>query len=241
MGRPIKLGVNIDHVATVRQARLGAVPDPVEAAKAAIRGGADGIVMHLREDRRHIQDEDIYNVRKKVKTRLDMEMAATEEMKRIALDVKPDMVTLVPEKREELTTEGGLDVASKLEELKPFISSLQNEGIIVSLFIEPNPEQTEASKNSGAKFIEIHTGAYAEAKSKKERNAKLKEIMEIVRLAKSLGLRVNAGHGLTHENVSPIAKIEGIEELNIGFSIVARAIFVGIEKSTAEMKEAMKV
>lgn len=240
MGRPIKLGVNIDHVATVRQARREAVPDPVEAARAAVRGGADGIVMHLREDRRHIQDEDIYNVRKKVKTRLDMEMAATEEMKRIALDVKPDMVTLVPEKREELTTEGGLDVASKLEELKPFISALQNAGIIVSLFVEPDPKQIEASKASGAKFIEIHTGAYAGAKSPKERNAKLKEIMETVRLAKSLGLRVNAGHGLTHENVSPIAKIEGVEELNIGFSIVVRAIFVGIEKSTAEMKEAMR-
>ncbi len=236
--RKIRLGVNVDHVATVRQARRDVVPDVAEAAKLAIKGGADHIVVHLREDRRHIQDHDVYNI-KKLGVGLDLEMAATEEIKLIALDVKPDMVTLVPEKREEITTEGGLDVAGSLERLKPFISSLESSGIRVSLFIDPEPTQIKASAKSGATFIEIHTGAYANAKDKKEIDEKLEEIKEAVKLAKKLGLKVNAGHGLTYNNVSKIAGIEGIEELNIGHNIVARAVIVGMEQAVSEMKKAM--
>jgi pyridoxine 5-phosphate synthase len=204
-----------------------------------MRGGADGIVVHLREDKRHIQDKDVYDI-KKAGLRLDLEMAATEEIKKVALDVKPEMVTLVPEKREEVTTEGGLNVKDHLNHLKPFIKTLKDAGIIVSIFIDPDKEQIAAAAKTEAPFIEIHTGLYANAKNKDERRKRLKEIEESTQLAKSLGLRVNAGHGLTHQNVQPIVKIEGIEELNIGFSIVARAIFIGLEQSVREMRQAMR-
>jgi len=232
----LKLGVNIDHVATLRQARGESFPDVIEAARQAIAGGADSIVAHLREDRRHIQDSDILAIRKHIK-RFDMEMAATPEMLKIALAVKPDIATIVPEKRKELTTEGGLDVASNLGKLIRFAGRLERAGIKVSLFVDPEPEQIIASSRTGASFIEIHTGAYARNSSK----AELNKIRKAVRLAKAIGLRVNAGHGLDCGNVSAVARIPGIEELNIGFSIIARAVFVGIKAATTEMKKLLLV
>ena len=236
----VKLGVNIDHVATLRQARKEIFPDITAAAEACEKGGADGIVVHLREDRRHIQDKDIYELRKSIKTKLDLEMAATREMLGIALEVKPEMVTLVPEKRKELTTEGGLDVVTNFDYLKPFITSLEDHGIRVSLFVDPISDQIHSAAHTGATFIEIHTGQYAAAKKKVDQETKLKEIAEAVKLAKELGLRVNAGHGLDYENVHPIAEIEGVEELNIGFSIIVRALFVGLESAVREMKDAIR-
>ncbi|MFH1709962.1 MAG: pyridoxine 5'-phosphate synthase [bacterium] len=235
----VKLGVNIDHIATLRQARRELFPDVLEAARAALSGGADGIVVHLREDRRHIRDDDVYALRKSV-PRLDLEMAVNEEIKQIALRVKPDIITLVPEKREEVTTEGGLDAKAKLPELKPFVKTLQDAGIIVSLFIDPVPDQIKASAESGAKFIEIHTGLYANARTQEEKKKRLKEVQAAVKLAETLGLKVNAGHGLTLDNVGPIASIKEIEELNIGFSIIARAVFVGLEEAVREMKAAIR-
>lgn len=244
-----KLGVNIDHIATLRQARRETFPDPVSAAKEAIKGGADGIVCHLREDRRHIQESDVFRLRK-LKTRLDLEMALTEEMVRFALKVKPNMVTIVPERRQEITTEGGLDVKSKVQSsklktnLKSQIQKLQEAGIIVSLFVDPEPEQIKASAETGAEFVEIHTGKYARASYIKGRiltiRKELKKIEAAARLARSLGLKVNTGHGLDYNNVGEIAKIPGIEELNIGFSIVARSVFVGMRQAVAEMRRAMR-
>jgi pyridoxine 5-phosphate synthase len=239
MGRKLKLGVNIDHIATIRQARREAFPDVIEAARAAVSGGADGIVVHLREDRRHIQDRDVYELRKSVKTRLDLEMAVVPEIKAIALDVCPEMITLVPEKREEVTTEGGLDVAGRIGDFKSFIEPFRKKKINVSLFVDPESEQIEASAKTGANFIEIHTGAYANEKDSSKRKALLKEVANSTKLALDLGLRVNAGHGLDYENVKDIASINGVEELNIGFSIVARAVFVGLESAVAEMKRAI--
>jgi len=232
MKRRVKLGVNIDHVATLRQARLEGIPDLISAAKAAIAGGADSIVAHLREDRRHIQDSDIQAIRK-LHSRFDMEMAATEEMLNIALKIKPDIVTLVPEKRRELTTEGGLDVAGNFEQIKWLSKKLEGSGINVSLFIDPSRDQVEASSRTGASFIELHTGNYARSASKKE----LKKIIAAVKYAKKIGLRVNAGHGLDYNNVKAIASIDGIEELNIGFSIIAKSIFTGIKTAVSNMKE----
>lgn len=242
----MKLGVNIDHIATLRQARMEGFPSPVEAAKLCIKAGADGIVAHLREDRRHIQDKDIFEIRKAVK-RFDMEMAATKEMLGIALKVKPDIVTLVPEKRQEVTTEGGLNVVKQLEYLKTYCLTLQSKGIDVSLFIDPDEKQIRAAVATGAKFIEIHTGEYANSISKIKdqrskiqiRNKKLGKIVRAVALARELGLRVNAGHGLTVENVGPIAKIKGIEEFNIGFSIIAEAVFLGLPAAVKRMKKAI--
>jgi pyridoxine 5-phosphate synthase len=232
MKRGIKLGVNIDHVATLRQARREGFPDLIAAASAAIAGGADSIVAHLREDRRHIQDSDIYSIRK-LKTHFDLEMAATDEMLKIALNVKPDMVTIVPEKREELTTEGGLDVSGNLSRLREFAKRLEDSGIRVSLFVDPLEDQIRASSETGASFIEIHTGKYARSGSKKD----LSDIAASVILAKSLGLRVNAGHGLDYGNAASVARIDGMEELNIGFSIIARSIFVGLKKAASDMKK----
>ncbi|MBI5400421.1 pyridoxine 5'-phosphate synthase [Candidatus Saganbacteria bacterium] len=228
----IRLGVNIDHIATLRQARLEGFPDPALLAEEAIAGGADGIVCHLREDRRHVQDDDVIRLRK-LPTRLDLEMAATSEMLKIALKIKPDMVTLVPEKRQEITTEGGLNAANQLKKLKLYVAKLQRAGIIVSLFVDPESKQIAAAAKVGAKFIEIHTGEYA-------RGGSLVKVKQIVDKAVKLGLRVNAGHGLDYDNVKPIAAIPGVEELNIGFSIIARAVIVGLRQAVKEMKGAME-
>lgn len=239
MKKQIKLGVNIDHIATLRQARREAFPDVLQAARAAVRGRADGIVVHLREDRRHIQDSDVRAIRKSIKTRLDLEMAMSDEIGEIALEVLPDMITLVPERREELTTEGGLNVAGQVEDLRSFIGPFLGHKINVSLFVDPVVSQIEASAKCGANFIEIHTGAYANSKTKAERDKRLKEIVEAVRYAGKLGLKVNAGHGLDYDNVREIALIPGVEELNIGFGIIARAVFVGLERAVSEMKKAI--
>ncbi len=236
----VKLGVNIDHVATVREARKTVEPEPVAAAVLAELGGADGITIHLRADRRHIKDRDLKLLRQVVKTRLNLEMAATEGMIKIALEVKPDQVTLVPEKPNEVTTEGGLDVEGNLEHISQAVERLKKGGITVSIFIDPDPVQVKAAKEAGADFIEIHTGLYADATTEKERKAEYKKIVEAAQLAQNLGLRVNAGHGLNYRNVQPIASIPGIEELNIGHSIVARAVLVGMERAVREMKELLK-
>lgn len=235
----MKLGINIDHVATLRQARKGEVPDPVHAAVLCELAGCDSIVCHLREDRRHIQDRDVYILKKVVKTRLNLEMALSEDIVGIALDVKPYQVTLVPEKREELTTEGGLDVAGNLNKIRSNVKKFIEGGIRVSLFIEPDKKQILATKDAGAEFIEIHTGRYAEAKTEQDASEELKKISESTEYALSLNLRVNAGHGLDYKNTAPICRIDGIEELNIGYSIIGRAVFVGLEKSVREMLELM--
>jgi pyridoxine 5-phosphate synthase len=229
------LSVNIDHIATIRQARRGAEPDPVAAAVLAELAGADGIIVHLREDRRHIQDRDLRLVRQTIRTKLNLEMAATDEMQRIALEVKPDIVTLVPEKREELTTEGGLEVFSRLEALRPYIGRIQDGGIPVSLFVDPDEQQITASKKSGAVWVEVHTGAYANARTEAARAAEFGKIAEAAKLAGSLGLRVGAGHGLNYVNVSPVARIPEVEELNIGHSIISRSALVGIDRAVRDM------
>ena len=230
------LGINIDHIANVRQARLTNEPDPVLLAFLAELGGADGITIHLREDRRHIQERDLKLLRQTIGTRLNLEMAATKEMLEIALDVKPDMVTLVPERREEITTEGGLNVEENKEKLKIIIDSLRSNKIPTSLFIDPVPKQIEASLEVGAKWIELHTGSYA-LSDWDQQKMEFSKIKESVIKAKSLGLRVNAGHGLTYHNVEAIASIDGMEELNIGHTIIARAIAIGLKDAVKEMKE----
>lgn len=232
------LGVNIDHVATVRQARRTVEPDPVAAAVFAELAGADGITVHLREDRRHIQERDVQLLRQTVQTHLNLEMAATEAMVTIALAIQPDYITLVPERREEVTTEGGLNVAEQKDRLEGVVQTLQGAGIPVSLFIDPDPAQVEASAAIQAEFIELHTGRYAEAKGAKQ-TAELQQLAQSLSQAKTLGLRVNAGHGLTYQNVHPIAQLEGIEELNIGHSIISRSILVGLGRAVREMKLAM--
>jgi len=229
------LGVNIDHIANVRQARRTVEPDPVPMALLAELGGADGITVHLREDRRHIQDRDVELLRQTVRSRLNLEMAATSEMEAIARRIKPDMVTLVPERREEVTTEGGLDVAGQLEALKALVTNLQAAGIPVSLFVDPDDIQLEACKATGARWVELHTGTYAEASWDRQPD-ELARLTEATVLARSLGLRVNAGHGLTYQNVEPVAAIEGMEELNIGHTIVARALAVGLQAAVSEMR-----
>ena len=229
------LGVNIDHIANVREARRTVEPDPVPMALLAELGGADGITVHLREDRRHIQDRDVTLLRQTVRSRLNLEMAATAEMVAIALEIKPDMVTLVPERREEVTTEGGLDVAGQRSQLSAVVEQLQSNGIPVSLFVDPDAEQLQACRDSGARWVELHTGTYAEA-AWNEQPQELARIIEGCATARFLGLRVNAGHGLTYQNVEPIAAIEGMEELNIGHTIVARALVVGLEQAVRDMK-----
>lgn len=239
----IKLGVNIDHIATLRQARKEVFPDPVELAKEAIAGGADGIVCHLREDRRHIHDQDVVRLRK-LKTRLDLEMAATPEMLRIALKIKPDMVTIVPEKRQEITTEGGLDVVKNSRKLKLTIEKLQKAGIVVSLFVDPEKKQVEESAVLMADFIEIHTGKYARASYVRGRKQSVKKelanIWRATQQARLIGLRVNAGHGLDYNNAKKIADIAGMEELNIGFSIIARSFVVGMKNAVVEMRRLVR-
>ena len=231
------LGVNIDHIATIRQARRGVEPDPVAAAVIAELAGADGITVHLREDRRHIQERDVRLLRQTIRTRLNLEMAATPEMVAIALDVKPDYITLVPERREEITTEGGLNVKAQGDRLGKFVHQLQNAGIPVSLFIDAEPKQIEASAKTGAKFIELHTGTYANAKNEEELKRELKVLSDGGELAIKLGLRLNSGHGLTYWNTRAIAQIAGMEELNIGHSIISRAVLVGLDRAIREMKE----
>lgn len=234
------LGVNIDHIATIRQARKTVEPDPVAAAILVELAGADGITVHLREDRRHIQDRDVRLLRETVRTHLNLEMAATDEMVKIALDIKPDYVTLVPERREELTTEGGLDVAGQRDRMEGVVDTLQSAGIPVSLFIDADRAQIEASVQVKAQFIELHTGQYALSKTEADRSRELAILAESCNQAISSGLRVNAGHGLTYWNVYPIAKLLGMEELNIGHTIIARAVLVGLERAVREMKQAMQ-
>ncbi len=234
------LGVNIDHIANVRQARMTVEPDPVQYAFLAELGGADSITVHLREDRRHIQDRDIFLLRETIKTKLNLEMAATEEMLSISKKLLPDYVTLVPEKREEVTTEGGLDVKSNEQFLRKYVSSLKDSNIEVSAFIDPVNEQINSSGEIGFDFIELHTGKYADSKGK-EQYLELQKIIEATYHAIDLGLVVNAGHGLNYQNVEKIASINNINELNIGHSIVSRALAVGLEKAVREMKNLISI
>lgn len=235
----ILLGVNIDHIATLRNARGTKYPDPVHAAEIAERAGADGITIHLREDRRHIVDRDVRILRETLQTRMNLEMAVTDEMVEIALQTKPEYVCLVPEKREELTTEGGLDVVSKLEKVKAATQKLTEAGIKVSLFIDADREQIDASKACGAPYIELHTGHYADATTECEQTNELKKIAAGASYADSIGIKVNAGHGLTYHNVAPIAALPEVYELNIGHSIMGRAVFDGLHKAVADMKAVM--
>jgi len=231
-----KLGVNIDHIATIRQARGGMEPDPVHAAVLAELAGADGITVHLREDRRHIQDRDVRLLREMVGTSLNLEMAASDEIIEIALSVRPDMATLVPEKRDELTTEGGLNVKGGRERVAEAVRKLKDGGIFVSLFIDPDLDQVKESRKVGADAVEIHTGAYANSRSYGALKHEYEKIYEACKLAHKLGLGVNAGHGLNYHNVRQIAQIKEVYELNIGHSIIARASLVGLERAVREMK-----
>jgi len=233
------LGVNVDHVATLREARRGAEPDPLMAATLAILGGADGITVHLREDRRHINERDVRLLREMVTVELNLEMAATEEMMRIAMDVRPDMVTLVPEKRQELTTEGGMDLLSRKEEIMEAIKKLCGAGIPVSLFINPLLIDVDISRQLQADMVEIHTGYYANIKGR-GREEELHKVRDSAKVARQIGLKVNAGHGLNYHNVTEIACIEGIRGLYIGHSIVSRAVLVGMERAVREMKELVR-
>jgi pyridoxine 5-phosphate synthase len=236
----LRLGVNIDHVATVRQARRASEPDPVHAAVLAELGGAHGITVHLRGDRRHVQDRDLEVLRHTVRTRLNVEMAATQEMTRIALTVKPHQVTLVPERREELTTEGGLDVVLNSVQIRPMIKTLHEAGVEVSLFVDPELEQVKEAHKLDAGAIEINTACWADAADARAREAALRKVTDAARLARKLGLEVHGGHGLTYANVGPIAGLSEIVELNIGHSIVARAVLVGIERAVGEMLDCMR-
>ncbi|WP_417851397.1 pyridoxine 5'-phosphate synthase [Thalassoglobus sp.] len=232
-----KLGVNIDHVATIRQARQTIEPDPVWAAALCELAGADGITLHLREDRRHIQDRDLRVMKETVQVKLNLEMGAEPEMTQIALDVLPDQCTLVPEKRDELTTEGGLDVVTHFDRVKTCVDQLLGAGIEVSLFIDPDVEQIRASRKLGVQAVEIHTGRYAEATSEKAQIAELNTLIDASEVALNEDLLLHMGHGLTYRNVIPIAQIQGVSELNIGHSIVARAVMVGFEMAVREMKD----
>lgn len=234
------LGVNIDHVATLRNARGGVEPSVEKAAEIAEQNGATSITTHLREDRRHIKDEDVYALTESLKTRLNLEMAMADDIQAIALDVKPYSICLVPEKRQEITTEGGLDVAGQLDKVTEFIKPLLDAGIIVSLFIDPDEEQVKASAKTGAQFIEMHTGAYAESFGYKEEEEEFQKLKKSAELAQSLGLKVNAGHGLNYENVHRMHEIEGLHELNIGHSIISRAVFTGLAEAVEKMKEMIK-
>ena len=230
-----RLNVNIDHVATIRQARGSTEPDPVAAAMIAELAGASGIVVHLREDRRHAQERDLEILRETVQSKLNMEMAATREMVKIAKRIRPDMVTIVPENRKELTTEGGLDVIRNFKNIKKTVSGLKSSKIFVSLFIDPEQKQVERSYEAGADMVEIHTGSYADTKNERLKVKELMKVEQSVNFALDIGLRVSAGHGLNYNNVLEIAEIQGIEELNIGHSIVSRSVLVGMEKAVRDM------
>jgi pyridoxine 5-phosphate synthase len=234
---PARLGVNVDHVATIRQSRRTQYPDPVAAAMLAELGGADQITIHLREDRRHIQERDLEVLRKTVATRLNLEMAATQEMVKIAYELKPDLVTLVPERREELTTEGGLDVVAGREAVRRVVKTLRDADIEVSLFIDPDLDQVKTAHRVEAQVVEFHTGRYCEARLAGDRRRELARLVDACKAAAKLGLGVAAGHGLSYENVKPVAAIAEIEELNIGHAIVGRAVMVGMERAVREMKE----
>ncbi len=231
----LKLGVNIDHVATLRQARGISYPDPISAAHICEQAGADSIVCHLREDRRHIQDHDVFALRKTITTRLNLEMSLNSEIIKITGQVKPDIATIVPERRHEITTEGGLDVVKHFKKITAAVSFLKNKGIEVSLFIAPIKQHIQYAKNSGATIIELHTGAYAEAKSSMAQSKELKKIITATHYAQTLGLKVSAGHGLHYNNTLAIAQIDALEELNIGHSIISEAVFIGLENAVKNM------
>ena len=236
----IFLGVNIDHIATLRNARGTIYPDPIHAAYVAEHAGADGITVHLREDRRHIKDRDVEVLSQTIQTRLNLEMAVTDEMLEIATRLKPAFCCLVPEKREELTTEGGLDVAGNIDSVKAACQQLNEAGILVSLFIDADERQIEAAQECQAPFIEIHTGHYADAQSEQEQASHLKKLVHGIEYADSIGLKVNAGHGLHYHNVKPIAAIPQLIELNIGHAIIARAVMDGLDKAVRDMRSLMQ-
>lgn len=235
-----RLGVNIDHVASIRQLRKGFYPSPVEAAVICQKAGANAIVVHLREDRRHINDQDLINLKKTVKNKLNLEMSVSKEIVQIACKIKPQQATLVPEKRQELTTEGGLDVTRNLLNVEKAFYLLKKAGVSVSLFIDPDLEQIKATHDLGIKNIELHTGHYANATTQFERNKFLNKIIEATRYAKKLGINVFAGHGLDYENIKEIRKIKEIEEYNIGYSIICQALFIGLDKAVRKMKALVK-
>ena len=234
------LGVNIDHVATLRNARGGVEPDPIIAAEICENNGATSITTHLREDRRHIKDNDVRTLIKTLKTNLNLEMAVTDEMQKIALEIRPNSVCLVPEKREEVTTEGGLDVAGQLNKITEFVKPLKDAGILVSLFIDPSEEQVIASSKTGAQFIEMHTGTYANAFGTEKETEAFEALKNSAKLAQSLDLKVNAGHGLNYENVHRMHEIEGLYELNIGHSIISKAVFEGLGVAVQKMSDLIK-
>jgi len=236
----VRLGVNVDHVATVREARKTNVPDPVAAAMVAEMAGADGIVCHLREDRRHIKDKDLFLLKELVKTHLNLEMAATDDMMKIATEVAPDMVTLVPERREEVTTEGGLDVQANVVWMGEVITQLHGHNIVTSLFVDPDIDQVKAAARCGADYVELHTGQYANAEDVRVVADELEKLRSMAMAAAKLGLGVSAGHGLNYQNVREILGIEQIEELNIGHAIVARAVMTGMERAVREMLEIIR-
>jgi pyridoxine 5-phosphate synthase len=236
----MRLGVNIDHVATLRQARRGRYPDPVAAAAVAELGGADQITLHVREDRRHVNDRDLSLLRQTVNGTLNLEMAALQPMVDLALQERPDTCTLVPERREELTTEGGLDAIGQRDEVRRVVRALRDGGIEVSLFIDPDLEQIKASHRADAQAVELHTGRYCEARGAQERKRELARLAEAAKAADKLGLRVAAGHGLDYWNVTPVVQIEEIGELNIGYAIVCRAVLVGLERAVRDMKELIR-
>ena len=231
-----RLGVNVDHVATLRQARGGHLPDPIMAASLVQLAGAEGVVVHLREDRRHIQDRDLMILRETVHTQLNLEMAADESVAKIAVNVKPDLVTLVPERRQELTTEGGLGVLEHRERIQNMVKFLHEGGIPVSLFVDPDVNQIRAAHKVQADLVELHTGRYANTRREKERLSEFDQLNQAAKLAVKLGLRVSAGHGLNYQNTHPLTQIQEIEEFNIGHSIIAHAIFVGLDQAVREMK-----
>jgi len=235
-----KLGVNIDHVATLREVRHGIEPEPVFAALVCEAAGADSIVVHLREDRRHIKERDLCILKKVVKTRLNLEMSIAKEIVEIASEIKPDQATLVPERRQELTTEGGLDVLGHFKKIRQALTKLKKHDIAVSLFIDPDKRQIDAAKKVGVKMIELHTGRFADAKNKKDQDKYFRELEIAVKYALGRGLVVNAGHGLDYYNVSRVARIRQIEELNIGYSIICRSVLVGLERAVKEMRALIK-
>lgn len=231
----MRLAINIDHIATIRNARGGTIPDPIEAAHICEDAGAVGIVCHLREDRRHMKDDDIRRLRDSIRKKFDLEMAATEEIIKIAIEIKPDLVTLVPERRQELTTEGGLDIVEQKKFYNGVVAQFRNNRIPVSLFIDPVEAQVRASADIGTDMIEIHTGEYAEAKTEQETKERIEQIQGAAKLGKSLNLGVNAGHGLDYNNIKPIAAIKAIDEVSIGYAVIVRALFSGLDQAVREM------